>query len=182
MVSNKRESRPSASDSQALEGCLAELQRHGGKTGFAAVIARVEEQIRRFRQKQSAVQTLLQQKFNPVELSYIRFWGAVCGLEKVMLLNVRSLLDRMAAFDEAEFIRLSRSGPVGGAAAERLKIFREHIAFGQEAVEDHEQILLKLDRLLAELSRLGALDEGQLETMEAMQSIDALIRNAKWYR
>ena len=50
------------------------------------------------------------------------------------------------------------------------------------ATEDNEQILLKLDKLLLEISDLNSVESGQLEQMAGMIEIDNLIKQAKYYK
>ena len=54
--------------------------------------------------------------------------------------------------------------------------------FLKAATEDNEQILLKLDKLLLEISGLNSVESGQLEQMTGMIEIDNLIKQAKYYK
>ena len=58
----------------------------------------------------------------------------------------------------------------------------EYIRFVKEATEDNEQILLKLDKLLLEISGLNCIESGELEQMAGMIEIDNLIIQAKYYK
>jgi hypothetical protein len=42
--------------------------------------------------------------------------------------------------------------------------------------------LLKLDKLLLEISRLDSLEPGDIENMACMQEIDSLIKQTKYYK
>ena len=65
---------------------------------------------------------------------------------------------------------------------EKREIYREYISFIRSSIEDNEEILLKLDRLILEVSRFNSLEEGELEDMSAMKEIDNLIDKTNLYR
>ena len=65
---------------------------------------------------------------------------------------------------------------------EKFKVYNEYIRFVKEATEDNEQILLKLDKLLLEISGLNCIESGELEQMAGMIEIDNLIKQAKYYK
>jgi hypothetical protein len=65
---------------------------------------------------------------------------------------------------------------------EKFNVYNEYIRFVKEATEDNEQILLKLDKLLLEISGLNCIESGELEQMAGMIEIDNLIKQAKYYK
>jgi hypothetical protein len=65
---------------------------------------------------------------------------------------------------------------------EKFEVYSEYITFVKAATEDNEQILLKLDKLLLEISDLNCIEGGQLEQMAGMIEIDNLIKQAKNYK
>ena len=65
---------------------------------------------------------------------------------------------------------------------EKIRVYNEYINFVKAAAEDNEQILLKLDKLLLEISGLNSIESGQLEQMAGMIEIDNLIKQAKYYK
>ena len=90
------------------------------------------------------------------------------------------------AFDEDDY-NFVRSRQEAGAFSEqfmeeKLEVYYEYIKFVNAATEDNEQILLKLDKLLLEISGLNSIESGELEQMAGMIEIDNLIKQAKYYK
>ena len=65
---------------------------------------------------------------------------------------------------------------------EKLEIYNEYISYVKEAITDNEEILLKLDKVLLELSNFNSLESGELENMAAVKEIDDLISKIKLYK
>ncbi|MDR1733554.1 MAG: hypothetical protein LBR73_01535 [Oscillospiraceae bacterium] len=165
-----------------LEDCLPLLKQNEEKKSFARLLNQAENQIARFTRRRETALQILGQRFSPTELSYGHFAAAINGIEDVMAKNCKSIVNRLAAFDEADFQMLKRQGQKTGTTEARMGVYQEYFRFVADAVEDNEQILLKLDMLLSEITKLDSLEDGELEQMPAMQEIDDLIKNAKYYR
>ncbi len=54
--------------------------------------------------------------------------------------------------------------------------------FVKDSIEDNEEILLKLDKFLFELSKFNSLEDGELENMSAIKDVDELINKIKFYK
>ncbi len=143
------------------------------------------EQLDRIRKKKETLLEALSQRFQPGELSYAKFASVIAEVESLFYRNVRSVLNRLQAFDEAEFERF------GSRKASRIprdllqmraEMLNEFLDFVKYSIAMNEEILLKLDRLLLEISRLDAFEPGDIEAMPGMQEIDALIKTTKHYR
>jgi hypothetical protein len=65
---------------------------------------------------------------------------------------------------------------------EKFKVYDEYISFVKAAIDYNEHILLKLDKLLLEISDLDCIEPGQLEKMPGMIEIDNLIKEARYYK
>ncbi|MDR1805246.1 MAG: hypothetical protein LBQ80_00530 [Clostridium sp.] len=148
---------------------------------FKGALVRLIEQAERFDRRQATIQALLLQKFRPEELSYIRFDGAVTGLEQVMCRGLRRLFSRMAAFDQGEYNRLKGMGALSQTQAQRLALYKESLEAAERTELAGDEILLKLDMLADELAKLGDEDIDGTGAAHAMEEIDALIRSAKLY-
>ncbi|MBQ5564967.1 MAG: hypothetical protein IIT39_16465, partial [Clostridia bacterium] len=68
------------------------------------------------------------------------------------------------------------------AVGDQLKIYNEHISYVYGLVEMNENVLTKLDKLLLEISKLDDLDEQGLENIAAIQEINDLIAQTKYYK
>ncbi len=143
------------------------------------------EQLDRVRKKKDTLLEVLSQRFQPGELSYSKFASAIAEVESLFYRNVRSVLNRLQAFDESEF-----EGPGSRRTARiprellqmRAEMLNEFLGFVKYSVGMNEEILLKLDRLLLEISRLDAFEPGDIEEMPCMREIDALIKQTRHYR
>jgi len=143
------------------------------------------EQMERIRKKKETLLGVLGQRFDPNELSYKKFSSVVHEVEKLFYLNVRSVLNRLNAFDESEFKRLAnrKSAPFSQKLLEeKANVYNDYLAFVKSSVGTNEEILLKLDKLLLEISRLDSLEPGDIDDMPCMQEIDSLIKQTKLYR
>ena len=168
-----------------LDGCADALALYvkNNVDTFAADLKTAIRQIERMKKKKQTIHDILLERFSDTEMSYAKFEGAVAGVENIMLLNTKSLLHRVMAFDEEEYEDALGSGAGGGRLAEKRRaILREYTSFVSRSVEDNEEILLRLDELILEVSKLGDLHDGAVDNLPAMREIDALIGDTKWYK
>jgi hypothetical protein len=168
----------------SLESCHDTISRMEYSGTFSPKIDDMLEQIQKMQKKRDLIRDILLQKFNDTEMSYQKFKGIVDSAESVMCLNIKSIINRIYAFDEDEYGELTsgRTNLSKNIASQKLAIYKEYIEFVDQAVEDNEEILLKLDKLLLEISKFNSIDAGELENMEAMKELDSLISDTKWYR
>ncbi|TVY02005.1 hypothetical protein [Cohnella terricola] len=143
------------------------------------------EQLERMRKKQAALTDVLMQRFRPDEISYGKFDSAIREVASLFYLNVRNVLNRLRLFDESDLARVS--GPKTFRLSEEIvrektELANGYVIFVKQAIGTNEEILLKLDRLLLEISRLDEFDPGDIENMSCMQEIDSLIKHTKLYR
>lgn len=142
-------------------------------------------QLDRIARKKYKLVGVLTQRFDSGELSYKKFMSTVHAVENVFYLNLKSILNRLGAFDESEFKSLN-----GSKASqlppellhERKQIYNEYLTFTKNSLATNEEILLKLDKLLLEISRLDSFEAGDIEKMPCMQEIDLLINQTKYYK
>ena len=168
----------------SLDSCVAVFEEaiHNGDV-FDENILRNIEQIKRFRRKHDTIKDMLLQKFSAEELSYQKFMGVLLEVENVIYMNMRSILNKISAFDVAEYEAMQRKGFHDDALArEKLGIYNEYISFVDRATKTNEEILLKLDRMLLEISRYSSLDDGDVRRLPAIIEIDELIKNASLYK
>ena len=173
-------------DIKTLDDCAVSISQAKGKPVFARNLETVTGQIKRFQKKKATIKDILLQKFSDTEMSYSSFQGTIMELEEVMRLNIKSMLNRISAFDDEEYDHIIKQNNFPGSRSQsmqsRLEIYNEYIRFVEQAVEDNEQIILKLDKLLLEISKFNSIESGEVSNMSAMKEIDELIQNAKWYK
>ena len=170
-----------AAEIKSINDCFGAIEQNMGKKTFSKNLETAQLQIKRFIKKKNTIKEILLEKFHETEMSYVNFTAALDELEKVMYQNVKSLLNRISAFDQEEYNQIQRN-PTMKLRSTKLDIYNEYISFAEDAVEDNEQIILKLDKLLLEISKFNSLEDGELENMSAMKEIDELIKNAKLYK
>ncbi|MGL4345438.1 MAG: hypothetical protein ACRCTE_09590 [Cellulosilyticaceae bacterium] len=162
------------------------LEQNQHKKIFIKDIILVLEQIQRLEKKIAMVNELLLQKFDPMEMSYIKFEEVLTNFKNVFYLNIKSMINKMSIFDQKEYDYIHKSLGNKTISKEfiqtKLNIYNEYIAFIKEAIKDNEAILLKLDQLLLELSKLNSLEDGELESMRAMSELEELIHKIKFYK
>ncbi len=169
-----------------LEYCIEALNNHRGLKTFEEKIDSTIDQIVRLQKRNKTIRDILRQFFSGSEISYQKFDAVIADVEKIFVKNMRSINNKMNAFDEDDYISLRERYEAGAISKqvmeEKFKVYDEYIIFVKAATEYNEQILLKLDKLLLEISDLDCVVPGQLEKMPGMVEIDNLLREAKYYK
>ncbi|MBC7960444.1 MAG: hypothetical protein H7X94_11285 [Vallitaleaceae bacterium] len=185
LLTSKKAALPNKSI-QTPQECIQALREYHATKTFSKDIAMILTQTERFKKKKITVNDILLQKFSMGEMSYSKFEGAVLDLENVFYTNIKSILNRLNAFDEEDYNRMRNINEQKNFSTEfiqtKMGIYNEYIVFVKEAIEDNEQILLKLDKLLLEISKFNSLEDGEIENMSAMKEIDELIGKTKFYK
>lgn len=143
------------------------------------------EQLERMKKKTLTLDHVLKSRFDPSELSYQKFASAIREVEKLFYFNIRSVINRLGVIDEKELeqaLNPKGSSLSGVLQQEKAEVYKEYLLFVRESLAANEEILLKLDKLLLEISRLDGLEPEQIEFMPCMQEIDLLIRHTKYYK
>jgi hypothetical protein len=143
------------------------------------------EQLDRMRKKKITLLNVLDERFDTTELSYKKFASVTQEVEKLFYLNVRSILNRLHVFDESEFksVMSHKPTPISRELLqEKTNVYNEYLSFVTSSLGTNEEILLKLDKLLLEISRLDSFEPGDIENMSCMKEIDSLIKQTKYYK
>ncbi|BBI31307.1 hypothetical protein [Cohnella abietis] len=143
------------------------------------------EQLDRMKKKKETLLNVLNERFDTTELSYKKFASVTYEVEKLFYLNVRSILNRLSIFDESEYESVMSRKPTlfsPELLQEKRKVYSEYLSFLSSSVGSNEEILLKLDKLLLEISRLDSFEPGDIENMPCIQEIDSLIKQTKYYK
>lgn len=162
------------------------LEEHADKKTFIKETTRLLNQIEKLQKKKEVIHDILRQRFNTTEMTYAKFNNTLVEIENIFYLNIKSILNKLNVFDQEEYNQLQKEIGMKNVKREfieaKLNIYGQYITFIKGAVEDNDQILIKLDELLLELSKLNSLEDGELEEMNAMKELDALISKTKLYR
>jgi len=142
-------------------------------------------QVDRMKKKKETLLTLLNDRFDPNELSYQKFASVIIEVEKLFYLNLKNILNKISTFDESEYKSIINKEPTRFSTQllqEKTNLYNEYVTFVKDSVNINEGILLNLDKLLLEISRLDSFEIGEIEKMACMQEMDALIKQTKYYK
>ncbi|WP_136605242.1 hypothetical protein [Paenibacillus dokdonensis] len=143
------------------------------------------EQLERLKKKKATLLNVLNQRFDASELSYKKFDSVTYEVEKLFYLNVRSILNRLGVFDESEYMSVMSQKSTKFSKEllqEKRNVYNDYLSFMKSSLDTNEEILLKLDKLLLEISRLDSFEPGDIDNMPCMQEIDSLIKQTKYYK
>ena len=176
--------KPKLPDAPTLADSVAALTKaldHGDV--FDETIHKNIEQVGRFERKRDIARKLLRQKFTAGEISDQKFSAVLRDVEAVLQLNIRSILNKIYAFDVAEYEQNPQAHYQDEALKrEKLGIYHEYMDFVNSATKTNEDILLKLDKILLELSRYDSLEHSDVQKLPAMIEMDELIKHANLYK
>lgn len=168
------------------------LNEKRGQGVFDEEIQTAAEQVGRMEDKDRALDSILEQFFTPQEITFTRFQSAINAVQAIFYNNVKKMLNRMIIFDYKDYRKLNEKiktarasgsvGPVSRSIDTQMQIYQEHIEYVRGLVSMNEDILIKLDGLLLEISKLDDLDEQGLENMAAVREINDLIAQTKYYK
>ena len=168
------------------------LEERRGKGVFEEEIRISIEQIYRLVDKDRALDNILEQYFTPQEMTYTRFQNGIDSVQALFYNNVKKMINRLLIFDYKDYRNLTdkirdsqfygSTGIISKSVDTQLKIYNEHIEYVRGLCETNENILIKLDGLLLEISKLDDLDEQGMENIAAIQEINALIEQTKFYK
>jgi len=63
----------------------------------------------------------------------------------------------------------------------KKNIYKEYFIFVKNAIEDNEEIIVKLDALLLEISKHSTIEAGEIENMKEIKEMDELIKKSRYY-
>jgi hypothetical protein len=166
------------------EDYINALNQNYDKRIFEKDISTILEQIEMFQKKRETIKDVLLQKFDITEMSYSKFESVISDVENVFYINIKSIINKLNAFDEKDYMRIKKDGEKKFSKEfiqTKMNIYDEYVSFIKKAIENDEQIILKLDKILLELSRFNSIEDGKIENMNAMKEIDDLIDKIKLY-
>jgi len=184
MILQQKETRVLLQGIRSLNDCIPVFQEaaHKGNVFHENILTNIE-QIKRFRRKHDTIDDMLLQKFSEDEMSFQKFSSVLHDVEDVIYTNMRSILNKIAAFDIEEYESLQKRGFYdSGFSEEKIAIYNEYIDFVNNATRTNEDILLKLDKMLLEVSRYNSLEDGDVRKLPAIIEMDELIKNANLYQ
>ncbi len=151
---------------------------------FSSEIEVTKEHIEQIQTRLQKLNDILTSHFKPHEMTYKRFKGIIEDATTRFYANVKTMVKRINIFDTKDYFRISDRNVNMSVSArqERLKIYTEHINYVKKIVEANENIISKLDRLLLELAKLDDFSEEALNNNAAINELNDLIDQTKFYK
>ena len=172
-------------DPGSLDDCAAAVKRYiaTGEKSFRSELDAILVQIERMQKRETALHELIKEKFSSAEMSYAKFHNAVDGVKYIMILNVKNTIHRISSFDEDEYYAAIKNTKTNSEILRSKRdIFNDYAIFMKKSVDSNEEILIRVDKLILEISKLSEIHDGSVEDIDAVKEIDALINDAKWYK
>ncbi|WNS45610.1 hypothetical protein [Paenibacillus sp. MMS20-IR301] len=171
---------------ETREDYITALNRYRNVRVLSEDAALALDQLERIDKKKKILLQVLDGRFERTELSFRKFNTVIQEVEKLLYLNIRSILSKLSVFDAAEFAQFTgkkNTGRFSNALLQKKNtLYNEYFSYVKNCLAANEEILLKLDQLLLELSRLGSTDAAAALEMPCMQELTALIGQTKLYQ
>lgn len=140
------------------------------------------KQIKRLAQKVETLKLVLNQHFRTGTMTYNKFSSTILGVNQLFFDNVKKMVNRMSIFNQDEYNHRNDLDMDETSKKVRDQIFNEHIQFVESTVKKNENILLKLDNLLLEISKLNEENTADINDLITVQEINSLIEQTKYYK
>ena len=138
---------------------------------FSVKIKKNIRDVEKLMKKKEVLKVILSQYFTPGEMSYVRFENVIDGTMSVFLGNIQKIINRINIID-ADTLKEGMDN----------QICQEYIRYIESKMRENEEILLKLDNLILEISKLDDVEGQNLEELPAIQEINDLISNTQYYK
>ncbi len=170
-----------------LEGDISQAevqriaQRYVGDSALDATARGVLDTFTKADLTKQSILSLMNQEFEKGSLTWDKFNVPVELAFEGITRNAAQIVNRMQAFDSAEYSRMDRIDQAGGYDDEsnevaRLKVMRNALGEMRAIQNKNNQLLLELERLESELSNLTGNDTDQI-----VEEIQQLADDAKYY-
>lgn len=175
-----------ASQPETHEDYITELSRYSRLKVLNTNITLAMEQSERLVKKNKTLLHVLTQRFDPSELSFRKFSSVVHEVEKLFYRNLRGVLNKLRVFDATEYSQFTGKQKHAKFSDSLVKkkndLYQEYFSHISGYLNANEEILLKLDQLLLEISQLDNADYNTVEDMPCMKELTALIKQTKLYQ
>ncbi|WP_028546782.1 hypothetical protein [Paenibacillus taiwanensis] len=161
------------------------LSRYRHTKGIESDISLALGQVDRMHKRKRTLIEVLQQRFVETEMSYKKFISVTEEVEHLFYQNIRSILNILHVYDEAEFVRVFQqqsSHFSNDLIQKKASVYQNYLSTISSSISNNEEILLKLEQLLLEISSLDHIEAGEIEQLSCVQELDSLIRQTKYYK
>lgn len=130
----------------------------GGKGCFDRQILLTEGHISRFEREKESLKQMLYENFREDD-QFLSMTNLVENGEESFTTNVQQIIKRLSIFDFKEYALFCRTSKDMGLSPENYKKkdsqFKEHIAYVSNLCNKNEELLLELNNLITEVSRIN---------------------------
>lgn len=142
------------------------------------------KQLERMRKKVNVLEEILLQHFESDSITYIKFHNTIENVEDLFYDNLRKMISKMELFDQEEYDNIARTNRnlSTESAIQRNALYKEYIDYANLIIEKNENILVKFDELLSEISKLEDIDDTNIEELEVLQEVNELVGQIKYYK
>ena len=172
------------------EKLLPVLSSYRGKFGIGGIAEAAVRQMSNLEKKTPILKQMIEEKFEVGSMSYDRFATPVENSIATVKGNSLTLAKELEGFDDEEFQKLSKAIQSGDyrhdviddeIQKERFAIYQHKLSEMERIISTNEQMLLMLDRISVELSKLQS-NQIDREGSQLLQEIDELAKTAKYYQ
>lgn len=135
-------------------------------------------QCERMLQKAELLDKTLNEQFGSSVTTKARFASIINGVYTLYAQNVNDIIHRVEIFDEDGYEQLHRNHE---QYTDAIKPYAEQMDAVRKEIAENEEILSRIDRLLAELNTLSGSD-ASLKTLPEMEELSDLIAQTPLYR
>ena len=149
---------------------------------FGPIARTVMDQIQRLNNSCSRTKDAIAKKFDKSSMSYEKYYSVVDLAEKTANQNIVSMTNRMKFFDENEYARLEnyRNDNIPDDIQEKqIALYKENQAKLEQAIAVNENMILKLDTLSMELSKITDASDNTMNL--TLDEIEELTKQVKFY-
>ncbi|MDN3954456.1 hypothetical protein [Sporolactobacillus laevolacticus] len=167
---------------QNEEDYVQSLNRYQHSHLFRDDVDTVKHQIERLNRKKSVIRSALSEKFDPSELSYGKFISAVTDVEKTFYINIRNTLNVLMVFDESEYKLIDDPDISPDIRSQKKDLYDDYLNSINKSINLNEAIIISLDKLLSEISKLNTVEIDDVNQLASMQEMNDLISQTKYYK
>lgn len=162
-----------ASELQDYDDYIGALNDCPNQKIFKNKIDQAIKQTERMRKKSEILEVILLQYFEEGEMSYARFKNVIDATRTIFFENIKKVINAVVIYDGEGYKGKHET------KEDESCLYMERV---EKAVNQNVILLKKLDELTFEISKLDDMRETSLDEIPAVQEIDQLIKETKYYQ
>ncbi len=147
---------------------IKRLRHTKNKKLFKENVKYIIGQTSRIDKKLKVLNEIINTRFRKGDITYNRLYGDIKEIDNIFYFNIMQIVHKLEACDENE----------------KNKVYLLYKQAIEQGISDNEEILIKLDELIIEFSRLVRKEnmDGEEGVPKAVQKIDELIQISRCYK